>query len=68
MASQQKQTSFFDKSFSDAKTSEYQLYLQLSKSGLSYTIFNTQTNTYIGFESFLFESRCSKPRRLTTEK
>jgi hypothetical protein len=54
MASQQKQTSFFDKSFSDAKTSEYHLYLQLSKNGLNYTIFNTQTNTYIGFESFLF--------------
>lgn len=54
MASQQKQTSFFDKSFSDANTSDYHLFLQLSKSGLSYTIFNTQTNTYIGFESFLF--------------
>ncbi|HRN41140.1 MAG TPA: DUF3822 family protein [Vicingus sp.] len=54
MANQQKQTSFFDKSFSDAKTSDYHLFLQLSKSGLSYTIFNTQTNTYIGFESFLF--------------
>jgi len=54
MASHQKHTNFFDKSFSDAKTSEYHLYLQLSKSGLSYTIFNTQTNTYIGFENFLF--------------
>lgn len=54
MASHQKHTSFFDKSFSDSKTSEYQLFLQISKSGLSYTIFNTQTSTFIGFESFLF--------------
>ena len=54
MASHQKQISFFDKSFSDSKTSEYQLFLQISKNGLSYTVFNFQTSTFIGFENFLF--------------
>lgn len=54
MASFQKHTSFFDKSFSDLKTSEYQVFLQLSKNGLSYTIFNIHTNTFIGLESYVF--------------
>ena len=54
MANFQKHTSFFDKSFSDLKTNEYQVFLQLSKNGLSYTIFNTQTNTFIGLENYIF--------------
>lgn len=54
MASFQKHTSFFDKSFSDLKTSDYQLFLQVSKNGLSYTVFNPQTNTFIGIESYMF--------------
>ncbi|MCB9174920.1 MAG: DUF3822 family protein [Flavobacteriales bacterium] len=54
MASFQKHTSFFDKSFSDLKTSDYQLFLQVSKNGLSYTIFNPETNTFIGIESYMF--------------
>lgn len=54
MASFQKHTSIFDKSFSDLKTNDYQLFLQLSKNGLSYAIFNTQNNTFIGLEYFIF--------------
>ena len=54
MANFQKHTSFFDKSFSDSKTNEYQVFLQLSKNGLSYTVFNNQSNTFIGFENYIF--------------
>jgi hypothetical protein len=54
MASFQKHTSFFDKSFSDLNTNEYQVFLQVSKNGVSYTIFNPQTNTFIGLESYMF--------------
>lgn len=54
MASFQKHTSHFDKSFSDLKTNEYQVFLQLSKNGVSYTIFNTQNNTFIGLEHYIF--------------
>ncbi len=54
MASYQPHISNFDKSFSESKTSGYQLFLQLDRSGLTYTIFDTQTSSFIGLESYLF--------------
>ena len=45
--------SFFDPSFSESKTAHYHVYLQLSVSSLTYTIFNPVTSTFIGLEKYL---------------
>jgi len=44
--------SLFDKSFSEAKTAEYKLYVEISASGFKYTIFNTSNSTFIALEAF----------------
>ena len=45
--------SIFDKSFSAANTSDYQVYLSIDFNAITYTILNTQNNTFIGLEKYL---------------
>jgi Protein of unknown function (DUF3822) len=47
-------TTLFDKSFSDTKTGEYDIYIQLSKNGLKYTLLDIDKKTFIAFESYQF--------------
>jgi len=46
--------SLFDKSFSEQKTTAYDLLIQLSKNGLKYTILDIDKKTFIGIETYLF--------------
>ncbi|MCB9361481.1 MAG: DUF3822 family protein [Flavobacteriales bacterium] len=45
--------SIFDKSFSVTNTAEYQLFLNIDFNAVTYTILNTQNNTFIGLEKYL---------------
>jgi len=54
MGSIQPHISIFDKSFSEEKTSDYCIYLELSINAVTYTIFNPQTSSFIGIEKYLF--------------
>ena len=44
----------FDKSFVLSKSKHYKIYIELSKNSLKQTIFNTENNTFIGFEEYQF--------------
>lgn len=54
MANLKPHISLFDKSFSEHKTADYALFLQLSKKGFSYTLLNVDQKTFIALESYLF--------------
>lgn len=45
--------SIFDKSFSVSNTPDYNVYLSIDFNAFSYTILNTQNNTFIGLEKYL---------------
>lgn len=45
--------SIFDKSFSVSNTHDYHVYLNIDFNAITYTILNTQSNTFIGLEKFL---------------
>lgn len=47
--------SLFDKSFSEGKTAEYKIYIEISITGFKYTIFNTSSTTFIGLEEYRFD-------------
>ncbi len=46
--------SLIDKSFSESNSNQYFLFLQLGKSGLTYTVFNPQNAQFLVLEQFLF--------------
>lgn len=45
--------SLFDKSFSKSNSNDYILFINIDLSSFSYTILNTNTNTFIGLEKYL---------------
>lgn len=47
--------SLFDKSFSEEKTAEYKVYIEISINGFKYTILNTATTTFIAIEEYRFD-------------
>ncbi|MBL4593099.1 MAG: DUF3822 family protein [Flavobacteriales bacterium] len=46
--------SSFDKSYAENKAKTYKLYIELSNNGLKHTVFDTNNNTFIGFEEYRF--------------
>ncbi len=46
--------SYFDKSFKESQTRNYQLSIQLSLEQLIFTVYNPEKNKFIGIESFRF--------------
>jgi hypothetical protein len=54
MPTQKQHISLFDKSYKRSNTKSYNLYVELGNSGLKHTIFNTENNTFIGFEEYQF--------------
>lgn len=48
-------TSYFDKSFKESQTRSYQLSIQLSIDELTFTVYNSEKNKFIGIESFRFD-------------
>jgi hypothetical protein len=54
MPTQKQHISLFDKSYNEGNTKSYKLYIELGNSGLKHTIFNTENNTFIGFEEYRF--------------
>ena len=54
MSIQKPHISLFDKSFADSKCKVYNLYIEISNSGLKHTVFNTENNTFIGIEEYRF--------------
>jgi len=47
--------SFYDKSFNEAHTRDYSLFIQLGLKELALAVYNPEKNTFIGFESFRFD-------------
>ncbi|MGB0888359.1 MAG: DUF3822 family protein [Vicingaceae bacterium] len=54
MSTQQPHITLIDKSFKKSKSHHYKLYVELSNNGYKHTIFDTQTNTFIGIEEYQF--------------
>jgi hypothetical protein len=54
MSSIKPHISLFDKSFVASQSKLYKIYIELSKNSLKQTIFNTENNTFIGFEEYQF--------------
>jgi len=55
MSNQKQHISLLDKSYSESKTINYQLYIEISNNGLKHTILNYESKTFIGFEEYQFK-------------
>lgn len=54
MSNQKPHISLFDKSYTERNAKAYKIYVDISLNGLKQTIFNTENNTFIGFEEYNF--------------
>jgi hypothetical protein len=52
MSSIKPHISLFDKSFVLSKSKQYKIYIELSNNSLKQTVFDTENNTFIGFEEY----------------
>ena len=68
MSNQKPHISLFDKSYSTAKSLNYQLYIEVSNDSMKLTVLDTEINTFVGFEEYRFSSIYSDYALLTPLK